>query len=64
MSSTINCPECGIDLSTVDPYKHAINCLHLPPARVEEWEKLAKSIGGNYATKVLFYVNLLTKTGE
>jgi len=64
MSAVNYCPECGTNLNTVDPYKHAINCLHLPPARIEEWEKLAKAVGGSYAVRILFYVNLLTKPSE
>ncbi len=31
-----NCPECGTDLKTVDPYKHAIACFHLTPGRLED----------------------------
>ena len=30
------CPECGIDLATVDPYAHAINCFHLPNKGIDQ----------------------------
>jgi hypothetical protein len=64
MSGPIYCPECGADLSKLDPYQHAISCLHLPATRIEDWEDLAKDKGGEYGQRVLFYVSLLKKKGE
>jgi hypothetical protein len=64
MSEVIYCPECGADLSKLDPYQHAISCLHLPAVRIEDWEDLAKTKGGEYANRVMFYVKLLSKKGE
>ena len=64
MSEVIYCPECGTDLSKLDPYQHAIACLHLPASRIEDWENIAKDKGGEYGQRVLFYVKLLSKKGE
>jgi hypothetical protein len=64
MSEKNYCPECGTDLSKLDPYQHAISCLHLPAARIEDWIDIANTKGGEYGQRVMFYVNLLSKKTE
>jgi hypothetical protein len=64
MSEAIYCPECGADLLKLDPYQHAISCLHLPATRIEDWEDIAREKDGEYGNRVLFYVNLLSKKSE
>ncbi len=34
MAPPKTCPECGVSLAGLDPYKHALACFHLAPGPV------------------------------